>query len=176
MGRWFNEDYRKIFGWLLLGLSAALIVEAPFLVFQCLGIRATFEDSGEVLTPFGCFYYFYSNDGRAVGWVLAFVTIGVVGMLSGRRVLCGPAPFKRLPQTEGPRPVRAMDWVVVGLFVSAVIFPILLGAAASPDTRQWIRTAGNTLAAVGCAVTLAWMWSADGAHSRLWDWLPPFSI
>ena len=66
-----------------------------------------------------------------------------------------------------------MDWFVVALIAGAVILPALL-VFADADRRQAVEGAAILLAAVGCVPLLSWMWFADGAHSCLWRWLPPF--
>lgn len=76
-------------------------------------------------------------------------------------------------QEQKSRPMRTMDWFIVALVICAVALPFLL-ASTRIDSRQPIETAGNVLAAVGCVLMLSWMWFADGAHSRVWNWLPPF--
>jgi hypothetical protein len=75
--------------------------------------------------------------------------------------------------TQQHRAMRPMDWFVVALVVGALIFPFFY-ASADVDRRQIIERAANVLAAVGCVGLLCWMWLADGAHSCLWRWLPPF--
>jgi len=66
-----------------------------------------------------------------------------------------------------------MDWFVVALIAGAVILPALL-VLADADRRQIVERAATVFAAVGCVLLLSWMWFADGAHSCLWRWLPPF--
>src|SRR3954465_1214999 len=84
------------------------------------------------------------------------------------------SPGKPVPNpTPKSRPMRVMDWVVVGLVSCALILPLVI-ASADPVTRHTIETAGTVLAAAGCLLTLSWMGLADGAHSKLWDFFPPF--
>ncbi len=71
------------------------------------------------------------------------------------------------------RPMRTIDWLIVGLIVLASVLPFLM-ASASSDHRQTLKTAGTGLAVAGCVLMFSWMWFADGARSRLWRWLPPF--
>jgi hypothetical protein len=68
--------------------------------------------------------------------------------------------------------MQAMDWLVVGLMVCAVILPLAM-VSASPGARQTIEAAATVLAVAGCVLMLAWMALAGGAHSKLWDFLPP---
>jgi hypothetical protein len=76
-------------------------------------------------------------------------------------------------QTQDSRPMRTMDWLIVTLFACAVVVLFLM-ASSTADSHQTVQTAATTLAAVGCVLMLSWMLFADGAHSRLWSWLPPF--
>lgn len=66
-----------------------------------------------------------------------------------------------------------MDWFMVALVICAAVLPFLL-LSASTDNRRPIEIAGKILGAIGCLLMLSWMWFADGAHSRVWNWLPPF--
>jgi heme/copper-type cytochrome/quinol oxidase subunit 1 len=82
--------------------------------------------------------------------------------------------MKPMPDhTPEPRPMRVMDWLVVSLVICAVILPMLM-ASASPDARPRIESAAMVLAVAGCVLMLAWMSFADGAHSKVWSFLPPF--
>ena len=76
-------------------------------------------------------------------------------------------------QIQETRPMRPMDWLIVALVACALVLPFLM-ASATADARQTVQTAATALAAVGCVLMLSWMWFADGAHSKLWSWLPPF--
>jgi len=67
-----------------------------------------------------------------------------------------------------------MDWFIVALVACAVVLPFLMASANPDGGRQIVQAATSTLAALGCVLMLSWMWFADGAHSRLWSWLPPF--
>jgi hypothetical protein len=66
-----------------------------------------------------------------------------------------------------------MNWLVVGVVVCAVVLPLVMDSASS-DTRHTVEAAGTVLAAAGCLLMLSWMGLADGARSKLWDFLPPF--
>ena len=71
------------------------------------------------------------------------------------------------------RPMRTMDWFIVTLIAGAVILPALL-VSADAGPRQFVEGAAILLTAIGSVLLLSWMWFADGAHSCLWHWLPPF--
>jgi hypothetical protein len=71
------------------------------------------------------------------------------------------------------RPMGVMDWFVVALVVMAIVLPLSLLSASTAARAAWIN-AGNALAILGCVLLLSWMAVADGAHSRVWRWLPPF--
>ena len=72
-------------------------------------------------------------------------------------------------QTTKSRPMKAMDWLIVTLVASAVVIPTV-----SPQSVQQMNTALVALAIFGCVLMLAWMAFGDGAHSKVWSWLPPF--
>ena len=82
--------------------------------------------------------------------------------------------MKHMPdQPSKPRPMRIMDWLVVGLVVCAVLLPMAM-APAAPDARSRFENAATVLALAGCILMLSWMWFGDGARSKVWDFLPPF--
>jgi hypothetical protein len=69
--------------------------------------------------------------------------------------------------------MRVIDWLIVALVASAVVAPILL-LSVDAERRPTVHGATVLLAAVGCILLLIWIVFADGAHSSLWRWLPPF--
>ena len=77
-------------------------------------------------------------------------------------------------QTPEARPMCVMDWLIVGLVICAMILPMAM-VSASPDARPRIENAATVLAVAGCVLLLSWMSFADGARSKLWNFLPPFS-
>jgi formate hydrogenlyase subunit 3/multisubunit Na+/H+ antiporter MnhD subunit len=66
-----------------------------------------------------------------------------------------------------------MDRLVIALIGFAVAFPILL-TSADMDRRHTLESLATIIAALGCVLLIGWMWLADGAHSSVWRWLPPF--
>jgi hypothetical protein len=77
------------------------------------------------------------------------------------------------PDSAQSRGMRTMDWFVVALVAGAFFLPPML-ASADTNHRQILERAATILAVIGCVFLLSWMWFADGAHSCLWRWLPPF--
>mgnify|MGYP006919285337 FL=1 len=75
--------------------------------------------------------------------------------------------------TQQPSPMQILDWFVFALVAGALILPFLF-ASADADHRHSIDRAATVVAALGCVLLLSWMSFADGAHSVLWRWLPPF--
>jgi hypothetical protein len=71
------------------------------------------------------------------------------------------------------RPMSVIDWFVVALVVMAIALPFLIASVGTAARATWM-SAGNALAILGCVLLLSWMAVADGAHSRVWRWLPPF--
>lgn len=83
-------------------------------------------------------------------------------------------PFTGMHEvSKQPRAMRTIDWLVVSLVGCAVVLPAAI-ASTDPEHRQLIERAATILAFAGCALLLSWMWFADGAHSNVWRWLPPF--
>lgn len=76
-------------------------------------------------------------------------------------------------QTPQHRPMRIMDWLVVGLVACAVVLPIAMASAGS-DVRVRVEPAVRIFAFSGCVLLLSWMWFGDGARSTVWNFLPPF--
>src|ERR1017187_5200016 len=76
-------------------------------------------------------------------------------------------------QAQECRPMRTMDWLIVALIITAVVLPCFM-ASASAERRQTLETVASGLAVAGCVLMFCWMWFADGARSRVWQWLPPF--
>ena len=66
-----------------------------------------------------------------------------------------------------------MDWLIIALVGFAVAFPLLFSSA-DMDRRQALESVATVIAALGCVLLISWMWFADGAHSSVWRWLPPF--
>jgi hypothetical protein len=62
-----------------------------------------------------------------------------------------------------------MDWLIVALVVFAASLPF--AGADRLQSFQNFLTAGPIAV---CALLLTWMLFADGAHSGVWRWLPPF--
>jgi uncharacterized BrkB/YihY/UPF0761 family membrane protein len=65
--------------------------------------------------------------------------------------------------------MKTMDWFIVALVACAVILPFV-----SPERLQQMNGTLVALAIFGCVLMLTWMRFADGAHSKIWRWLPPF--
>ncbi len=76
-------------------------------------------------------------------------------------------------QIPDSRPMRVMDWLIVVLFAIAILLPLAILSSSGTRRATW-EMAGNALAIIACVVLLSWMYFADGAHSRVWRWLPPF--
>lgn len=69
--------------------------------------------------------------------------------------------------------MRMVDWLIVALIACAAVLPFLV-ISAGAHSRQTIQVVAAVLGVIGCVVMLSWMWFADGAHSKVWSWLPPF--
>ncbi len=69
--------------------------------------------------------------------------------------------------------MRVMDSLIVLLVACAVVLPVTL-ASASDSRRQGLELVVAGVALAGCVLLLGWMSFADGAHSSIWRWLPPF--
>jgi formate hydrogenlyase subunit 3/multisubunit Na+/H+ antiporter MnhD subunit len=65
--------------------------------------------------------------------------------------------------------MKIPDWLIIALIVCAAILPFI-----SPERLQQMKSVLVAIAIFGCVLMLAWMWFADGAHSKIWRWLPPF--
>ena len=72
-------------------------------------------------------------------------------------------------QAPRSRPMMGIDWLIVALILCAVLLTFV-----PTGHREQLESAVTALAVVGCALLLSWMWFADGAHSAIWGWLPPF--
>jgi hypothetical protein len=62
-----------------------------------------------------------------------------------------------------------LDWLIVAFMACAILLPFI-GA----DQLQRLDAALTGIAIFGCILMLAWMGFGDGAHSKIWSWLPPF--
>jgi len=69
--------------------------------------------------------------------------------------------------------MHLIDLLVVGLVICAVLLSMAMALAGS-YTRPWIVNAATVIALAGCVLMLSWMAFADGAHSKVWSFLPPF--
>jgi len=72
-------------------------------------------------------------------------------------------------QSRQSRPMKLLDWLIVALVVFAFLLPVF-----AIKQIQKLDAIVNGFAIVGCVLMLLWMWRGDGAHSRIWNWLPPF--
>src|SRR6185312_17331457 len=72
-------------------------------------------------------------------------------------------------QAHQSRQMGILDWLVVALVVVAVLLPFR-----RPEQLQKLNAVLAGFAIFGCFVMLAWMSFGDGAHSKVWSWLPPF--